>query len=278
MIQIVDNNDEKLKSVIPALARGMLNNPDTIVAGSYDGEELLGAILFNRLERSKEFCINYIYIAEGQKSDILEELFAHIEFMATEANSQTIAVRLIGEFDKLMSLNEVLEHCNYVPINRHGKYLLYYMQDILKAEFVKKVKDNPNLTKQVYAYNELSPEQIDTYSKKLKLVGGIEEFPELDFVFGRYFVVEDKIVGYMDIKEVAEGILAMQEIQIEKSDKTKYALPQMLTAVLNTASAFLEYNSAIYLLLESESLLKTFYSVFGEAKINLNMFEYCKKI
>ena len=104
------------------------------------------------------------------------------------------------------------------------------------------------------------------------------EFNMPDLVFGRFYMLNGEIVGYMDTKELKPGQLYLDSTYIEENEKTKYALPAMIASLMMALEALMGDEATISMQILNPHLLKGVRAMYGYAPVELDVLEMFKQI
>lgn len=268
---------EQQISILPERVRGLLNIPSTSVFACVEEDELAAiAVVTLEISGYSKYCISYLKVFDGYNIDYLKNLLTYIEKLCTDLGNKMISVRLMDEFVNIISIHEMLEKLDYIALDLSGRNLMYYFQDIEDTAFYEKLDNTAALQKNVYSYNELKISQINDLSDKLKKSPRNTNFNKPDLVFARFFVVDDEVKGYVNIKEIAPGIIYIKDIYCDNDESTKYAVQAMIASVLIITREFMQEDAVIYIRCDSENIYKSFIYMLGEPEIDHVVFEYGK--
>lgn len=277
-VKPVDYADIYNRVELPARVIGMINKPNSILVGAYEENMLVGIAVVIVTEGQVKYTISYLaaYAAyEADKDEIILNILMYVEEMCIQAGENFVAVRLIAEAYELYDFDSILIDCGYSVVSRDGKYMMYYFQKIKETAFANSVCQNEAVKKYVYAQNEVDESLLKPFREKQR-EHERDVLDDPDLVFGRYYVVDGVIRGYVDVREIADGILVLKDAFVEKHPSTKMALVHMLAVMVNTSLAFLPEDAVLYLYYQSEILREIFLKVFGEAEIDNVVYEYGK--
>lgn len=276
--QVVLSEDQE-KTFLPSGVRGLLKKSGTTVFAVLDRQDIIALAVVTHSEIGlADYCIRYLQAYDESEIEVLGSLLENIESTCRENGSKLLAVKIIDDLSNHRQANYVLIKNDYMPTQLNGKFLMYSFKDIIETEFVKKVENLEAVKEYVKFYRQMDKKQLIDLREKLQKSDVNLDFDRPDLIFGRFFVMDDEIKGYMDMREVYPGILMLYDVYVEKSKKAKNALPMMLASVIQLTQAMMPEDTVIILPLYKEHLYKGFKTVFGKPVVEQGIYEYVKNI
>lgn len=279
IISQVNLENEQEILLLPPCVRGLLKKGGTFVfAAIKRGEYLAVAVVTIAQAGIAKHCIRYLRAYDDSDIDLMGSLLKEIENTCRANGENMLAVRIIDDFSNHREANYILIKNDYTPIQLNGKFLIYNFKDIALTEFVKKVENLEAVKKYVKFLRQVEKRQLVELWEKLKKSDENLKYEKPDLIFGRFFIMDDEIKGYMDMREVYTGMLMLYDVYAEKSKKAKNAFPMMLASVIRLTQAMMPEDTVIILPLYAEHLYNGFKTVFGKAAVEHGIYEYVKTI
>lgn len=277
-INILNMESDDAKLLFPDIVCGIICKPSTSVFAAVEENEILAAAVVSAENAFIHFTINYIYLRQDQPVEVLTELMDSVEQQCSKNGETAIAVKLIGSYNEWASIHQFLIDDSYMPVSFEGQIISYPISKILHSNFAGKREQLASMMKNVHFYNDLNKAQIVQLKDCLKNEFMGNQFTIPDLVFGRYYVVDGELMGYMDASELAPNLIWVSDLYVKRHEKTKYAFALMLAALLDSLSAFMAEDTSVCICTYSGTLKAAFASVFGEPEYDYHILEYCKKL
>lgn len=280
IVKEIELTKENAKKYLSSYASGLVNNMGAEVVGAYiDNEDDLSAVAVISSEDDLESnVVHYIYLRDNEDIETLNKLMGYVELLFVERGFDDFSISMICDNNRADALIPMLTEFGAELRSLDKRYIMYSVKTIQASDFGKTVAGNTKMVKQVYCYNELNSAQIRDYKKLLAGLDTPMDFPEADLVFGRFFIVDGAIAGHLNISEFSDGVLVMTDSYVKKDKTTVYAIPLMLSGVVNTVFSFLPEDSTVHFTLDTEKLLEAFIKVFGQPDSNEILLECSKTI
>ena len=269
---------EQLQQLFPSRVCNYIDDNDTRIYAAIDGNKIKAAAVMSASESIYEgYVINHITLCGDENLDTFNLLMDYIEAECKEVGAKMICARMLLEED-CESIKPFLYARDYDDLSSHGMYLCYKVSDILNTLFASKLDTMKPLLKNVKCYNELTRNEVAIFRRKLEDLDAELEFNMPDLVFGRFYMLNGEIVGYMDTKELKPGQLYLDSTYIEENEKTKYALPAMIASLMMALEALMGDEATISMQILNPHLLKGVRAMYGYAPVELDVLEMFKQI
>lgn len=279
IVSQINLSEEQEKTLLPPGVRGLLKKNDTTVFAVLDRKDILALAVVTTAEAGlAKYCIRYLRLYDESFIEVIGSILEEIENACRQNGSKLLAVRIIEDSSAHKQANYMLIKHDYTPVQLNGKFLIYSFSDIVETEFFKKVENFEIVKKCVKFYRQIDKKQLVDLRDKLKESDANSNFEKPDLIFGRFFVMDGEIKGYMDMREIYPGILMLYDVYVEKSKKAKNAFPMMLASVIQLTQAMMPKDTIIMLPLYAEHLYKGFKTVFGDPVVEQGIYEYVKNI
>lgn len=279
-IKTIRFDEETAKNCLPELVAGNVSYDDCYCFGAFDGEALVGfAVCRPSMTMEREVSLLYVEVQPAyRRKGIAKSLVAYVEKAAIAAGARLMSVKYVDSADNLREASIFLRKLRYIPISMNTRYCVYYLQDLQDTLFARKIPEMEALTDKVKNYNDLNKVQIIELTEKLKKLGNGTALHFSDLVFARYFVLNEKIEGFMNLAEIAPDILLMSDSYIDNQAKTALILPAMIASALKVCFPLLGDAASVSLEIASETGYRGIKDIFGEAERDLFIHEYVKKL
>ena len=266
-IRLISMREEMYEKAFPAYAEKF--EEEAISAfGAFEEETLLGSCVVVSIGDGI-YSVRYLEAEGENREEIIRALLQHIERLCIEELMATsLTVFLVDAEQKMVEMHALLSKLGYKENEPKKRYVKYTLRDICHTTFADGLSKRPEILKNIYRYNELTNGQIADFSSRLQKQTRHAGFDMPDLVFGRYYVEKGLIEGFIDVREVSEGILLMTDMYVLDSTVSQMALPFMLAATLGTAEAFLTEDAEIYMVYASENLYRAIQKVFGVGQLD----------
>ncbi len=277
-IQSVDLDKEQLKKVLPEKVYGILSNKGTYVFAALEEEKMLGIALIETSSRDEEFIIQYMSLLDSNDESILTQLVEHIENVCVETGCGKMVCRVSGNSEYMDMCDRVLSGLSYDVTFNKGHHMVYNLKTIKDTLFFNKLEQLKPIMAKVKCYNELDMKLLSQFRDKIKKTRIVSDNYAPDLVFAQYYISDGEIKGFMDIKEVEEGVLLLTDSYVEADIKDKYIAPAMIASAVKVTNSFLPDDSVLMLQTFTNNMYAGINACFGEPKIDEPIQEYRKTL
>lgn len=283
--RLIKISDEDAKTILPPRVCGILKNYGAIALGAIDCNEVVAiAVLAPSTDIERSYILHHISILEDDdqdfeeeyKEDIMKGLIDYIESLCKESNIDTLICRLVGDIQTLYPIHYFLEDAGYESISSGGHLMIYGYDKLVNSNLNNLLWKMSDIIKKVKKYDEVNKEQILNLRKKIAKMSKYDSLRVPDHKFGRFFVEDDKIKGYMDMKEIAPGMLFLSSIYVENKDISKQAIAGMFASELLAIKKSGNRDTILAIQLYSEGIYSGIKNSFGEPYMEDYILEYAK--
>ena len=269
--EIRDIDEETASRLMPQAMALKLGLENVMTAVALAGEKTVGVALFcHTMEIADNVSLLYIAMQEeyrhmGYGRQLLEYVADVMAIRGAKTfECELTADRLLDDEAKKDAEN-FLNESAFKLRRKHGHYLVYDMEAILKGSMAGMLDKFEVLIDKVQYYNELSDEQMQDFERLTVEEEHYVPVSDLDALFARFYVKNNKILAYMDIREVMENVIYMTDSFVAKKCD-EYALPAMIAAFVQISSKLMPDETRVILPIYSEASYNGIVTSFGKPK------------
>lgn len=278
-IKVVKLSKEQSRKALPARVYGLIEQSDCRIFVALEENVMMGIAVVTMSDKSRgDYVINHIALVGSDEIIVIEELLKYIENACRNFGAENMVCRMTGDMEYLSIMNDVFLKNDYSLDYAKGHHMIYHMGTIKNTLFFSKLEQLKPIMKNVKCYNELDILLLSQFNKKMKNTRiNINNYSP-DLVFAQYYVKDDDIKGFMDFKEVDEGVLLLTDSYVESDIKDKYVAPAMIASAINVTNSFLPDDAELILQTYTEGMFAGLEACFGKPEIDELIYEYSKEL
>lgn len=274
-VRPVSLSKEQLHTVLPQRIYDLVELPDTHVFAALEDNVMLG-IAVAATSTNDKFIIYHLSLVGSDDEAVLSEILKYIEEICKKAGNLSLVCRLSGDDEYMDMCDRLLPALSYQMTYDKGHHIEYNLKTIKDTLFFSQLKKLEFMMSKVKCYNELDMLQLAQFHEKLKKTRIVTENYTPDLVFAQYYVDNDNIKGFMDFKEVDEGVLLLIDSYVETDVNNKYVAPAMIASAIKVTNSFLGDDSKLILQTFTNGMYAGIVACFGEAMVDEPIREYTK--
>lgn len=264
---------------MPAWVAQIIAREKTICYAALDDDNcVLGVAIYTLSPVSKrDVVLRYIYVEDevrrvGIATMILKHSFDELKKM----NAYSISCRVFGDIPLQDKAYYLLTDADYVPLSLDGHFLNYTLKEIKHSILAQKKDQLENSLRNVKFLNEISELQKKAFYVKANENDLLFDLDTVDLLFSSFYVINDEIVGYFNLKEVTENVILLSDIYIDRSVNAPLVITSMLAAMIKISCSVMPDETQFYFQVYEDNEFNGFQTAFGKKKYNIEISEYVK--
>ena len=231
-VEIVKLSVDEARKIMPIHIADLVEDDNALVFGAFEAGDMLGCAVCT-IQKSNFFVINYMKKLEGAGDEVYEALYSDIEEVCREVECRAIVARYIGDADMLLPLIRTLDLAGFEAASIEEHVVAYDIAQLRNADFSKKAASGryDYLLESIKTKDELTEKQLTVLSNKLKDIHISANDEETADDACRYFVKNDKIIGFIEFSEPANGICVLKKSYVDKEEDFKIVMITLLASV-----------------------------------------------
>lgn len=275
-IKLLNITEKKAEEILPGRVQGLIGQPNTLVFGAMEGKELFGVAIATQVSPTS-FCINHIAKSEDSDEGVYELLLTNMENVFRDNGARSIVVKIVGAPQEVMETHRVFNTAGFIPTALNGHLITYSLEQIVNTQFydlISKGKVQKYFTR-IKTHRQLSKQQMEELLKALKSKKQQGTFNP-DKKSSRYYILKDKICGYIDASFDGENAFLIKDIYAPYNKEDKFALPTLMASVIVEMKEACDEKGTLLITVYKKDIYNWFKSFFTESVSEENIFEYVK--
>ena len=271
---------EQQRQLLPVQFHDLVNRDETHVFVALDGDMVQGTALASETIENgvSVLVIHYLSLVSAKNETVVMQLLAYLEQLCQKADIRKLVCRVTGQEQLLAAYNHILSNASFCRAFTKGRHMVYHLKAIKETIFFAKIPQLTPIMAKVKCYNELDMFHLSQFHDQLKATRILPEHYMPDLVFAQYYVDDDEIKGFMDFKEVDEGVLLLTDSYVEKDVKNQFVAPAMIACAMRTTDSFLTDEAQLILETYDEGMRSGITACFGQPEVDTAIWEYSKEL
>lgn len=276
---VVKLSPDQMRGTLPPWVIPSLDKSDTYSFAALDNGQLVGVAIFScSPDRPMAMLFRYIYLIDSYKhKGIAKQLMTFSEQKLKENGAKTIFCRLMGDVKTLRENYKFMVKNKYMPLTMNGHFVMYYLEELVKTNFSKRLGDMTPIVSKVKYFNGTDKITVRKFIEKAKASGYNYDIEKMDLLFASLYIPNGEAEGIMNLEEVSENILMLNGTYMSPQCD-KFALPAMIAKSLMIAIKVMPDKTALFYQLFDEQSYNGLKTLFGTAEVDYILQEYFKSL
>lgn len=276
---VVRLTKDKMEGIMPPWVLPVLELEGTSCFAALDKGDLKGVAVYTKsTDREKAMVFLYIYIAEEcRKQGLAKELLKYSEEMLKAYGSTMVFCKCMGDIPTLKNYYKFLLKNKFMPLSLNSHFLMYHLASLKKTDFYAHLEKLKNIADRVKYYDQVDAKTVRIFLEQAKDAGYSYATDEFDTIFAGFYLMNDKVEGFLDMKEVVENILMLKGTYVSNR-ADQFAIPAMIANALKISDQVMPQETSMFLQISNDNDYRGLKGLFGDPEIDYTLQEYVKSI